>query len=195
MNRDKFCDMNLFLNEFADIAKEEQITKLHELLGTHMLRRLKADVLKSMPSKRELIVRVELSPLQKKFYKAVLTRNFEALNARGTGQVSLLNIVMDLKKVSNHPYLFPMAQAEARRNPNGSYEGSDLIKTSGKLIVLEKMLRKLKEQGHRVLIFSQVRMMKVKVVELLRRWEMGKDGECCIFIKMGFANFMKNQCI
>lgn len=58
-----------FLEEFADISKEDQIKKLHDLLGPHMLRRLKADVFKNMPAKTELIVRVELSPMQK--YDAV----------------------------------------------------------------------------------------------------------------------------
>lgn len=53
------------MEEFADIAKEDQIKKLHDMLGPHMLRRLKADVFKNMPSKTELIVRVELSPMQK----------------------------------------------------------------------------------------------------------------------------------
>lgn len=57
--------LEIFLEEFADIAKEDQIKKLHDMLGPHMLRRLKADVFKHMPSKTELIVRVELSPLQK----------------------------------------------------------------------------------------------------------------------------------
>ena len=54
-----------FLEEFADISKEDQIKKLHDLLGPHLLRRLKADVFKNMPAKTELIVRVELSPMQK----------------------------------------------------------------------------------------------------------------------------------
>lgn len=53
------------MEEFADISKEDQIKKLHDLLGPHMLRRLKADVFKNMPAKTELIVRVELSPMQK----------------------------------------------------------------------------------------------------------------------------------
>uniref|UniRef100_A0A8C9L544 DNA helicase n=1 Tax=Pavo cristatus TaxID=9049 RepID=A0A8C9L544_PAVCR len=107
---ERFHNLEGFLEEFADIAKEDQIKKLHDMLGPHMLRRLKADVFKNMPSKTELIVRVELSPMQKKYYKYILTRNFEALNARGGGnQVSLLNVVMDLKKCCNHPYLFPVA--------------------------------------------------------------------------------------
>jgi hypothetical protein len=47
---------------------------------------------------------------RRKYYKFILTRNFEALNSKGGGnQVSLLNIMMDLKKCCNHPYLFPVA--------------------------------------------------------------------------------------
>ncbi|CAH2272586.1 chromodomain-helicase-DNA-binding 3 isoform X4 [Pelobates cultripes] len=107
---ERFNNLEGFLEEFADISKEDQIKKLHDLLGPHLLRRLKADVFKNMPAKTELIVRVELSPMQKKYYKFILTRNFEALNSRGGGnQVSLLNIMMDLKKCCNHPYLFPVA--------------------------------------------------------------------------------------
>ncbi|KAM8794249.1 chromodomain-helicase-DNA-binding protein 3 [Eudromia elegans] len=157
---ERFNNLEGFLEEFADISKEDQIKKLHDLLGPHMLRRLKADVFKNMPAKTELIVRVELSPMQKKYYKYILTRNFEALNSRGGGnQVSLLNIMMDLKKCCNHPYLFPVAAMESPKLPSGAYEGGALIKASGKLLLLQKMLRKLKEQGHRVLIFSQMTKM------------------------------------
>ncbi|XP_044064783.1 chromodomain-helicase-DNA-binding protein 4 isoform X5 [Siniperca chuatsi] len=157
---ERFNNLEGFLEEFADIAKEDQIKKLHDMLGPHMLRRLKADVFKHMPSKTELIVRVELSPMQKKYYKFILTRNFEALNTRGGGnQVSLLNVVMDLKKCCNHPYLFPAAATEAPKLPNGMYEGNALTKSSGKLMLLQKMMRKLKEGGHRVLVFSQMTKM------------------------------------
>ncbi|XP_046874944.1 chromodomain-helicase-DNA-binding protein 4a isoform X6 [Hypomesus transpacificus] len=157
---ERFSNLEGFLEEFADIAKEDQIKKLHDMLGPHMLRRLKADVFKHMPSKTELIVRVELSPMQKKYYKFILTRNFEALNTRGGGnQVSLLNVVMDLKKCCNHPYLFPVAAMEAPKMPNGMYDGGALTKAAGKLTLLQKMMRKLKDGGHRVLIFSQMTKM------------------------------------
>uniref|UniRef100_A0AAY4AP33 DNA helicase n=1 Tax=Denticeps clupeoides TaxID=299321 RepID=A0AAY4AP33_9TELE len=156
----RFNNLEGFLEEFADISKEDQIKKLHDLLGPHMLRRLKADVFKNMPAKTELIVRVELSPMQKKYYKYILTRNFEALNSKGGGnQVSLLNIMMDLKKCCNHPYLFPVASMEAPKTASGAYEGASLTKASGKLLLLQKMLKKLKEQGHRVLVFSQMTKM------------------------------------
>ena len=80
-----YSDMTGFLSEFASIKKEEQVSKLHTLLGPHLLRRLKADVLQNMPGKKELIVRVELSPLQKsvlhQLHKAVFDRFCAALTS------------------------------------------------------------------------------------------------------------------
>ncbi|CAH8559549.1 unnamed protein product [Dicrocoelium dendriticum] len=160
MTPEKFHDMQGFLDEFADISKEEQVKKLHDMLGQHLLRRLKADVLQNMPSKGEFIVRVELSPMQKRYYKFILTRNFEALSCRSGGShVSLLNIMMDLKKCCNHPYLFPSAAEEAQRLLTGVFEGNTLRKASGKLELMSKMLRNLHETKHRVLIFSQMTKM------------------------------------
>lgn len=109
----KFNDLEQFQGNFTDIAKEEQVRKLHELLGPHMLRRMKADVLKNMPSKSEFIVRTNLAPMQKKFYKACLTHNFESLRAKSGASCSLLNIMVELKKVANHPYLLAAASEEA----------------------------------------------------------------------------------
>jgi chromodomain-helicase-DNA-binding protein 4 len=155
-----FSDMDEFLKEFSDLSKDEQVKQLHDKLGPHLLRRLKADVLKNMPSKSEFIVRIELSTMQKKFYKCILTKNYEALQAKqGGGHQSLLNIVMQLKKCCNHPYLLPAAHEEAPINANRMYEGTALIKSCGKLELLHKMLLKLKETGHRVLIFSQMTKM------------------------------------
>ena len=56
-----------------------QVSTLHEQLKPHLLRRMKRDVLKQLPPKREQIVRVELSPLQKEYYRAILTKNFKDL--------------------------------------------------------------------------------------------------------------------
>lgn len=68
-----------------------------------------------------------------------------------------MNIAMELKKASNHPFLFPGAE-----NPTESREESfkSLIMNSGKMFLLDKLLTRLKQDGHRVLIFSQmVRML------------------------------------
>uniref|UniRef100_A0A6P4FFM2 Chromodomain-helicase-DNA-binding protein Mi-2 homolog n=1 Tax=Drosophila rhopaloa TaxID=1041015 RepID=A0A6P4FFM2_DRORH len=160
LSPDKFKDLQAFQHEFTDISREEQIKRMHEMLEPHMLRRLKADVVKNMPSKAEFIVRVELSAMQKKFYKCILTKNFKALNSKsGGGSCSLLNIMMELRKCCNHPYLFPSGSEEATTSMGGLYEINSLTQAAGKLVLLSKMLKQLKAQNHRVLIFSQMTKM------------------------------------
>lgn len=102
----------LLANDFdlTDADQEVRIKELHEKLGTLMLRRLKKDVVKEMPTKSERILRVELSAMQTQYYRNILTRNFSALSKGGTQQVSLMNVAMELKKASNHPYLFDGAE-------------------------------------------------------------------------------------
>ena len=50
----------------------------------------------------------------RKYYRWILTKNYEKLNKRGSQPVSLINIMMDLKKCCNHPYLFPVAAEVSR---------------------------------------------------------------------------------
>lgn len=57
-----------------------QLTQLHTELRPHLLRRVIKDVEKSLPPKNERILRVAMSPLQKQYYKWILTRNFKELN-------------------------------------------------------------------------------------------------------------------
>lgn len=76
--------------------------------------------------------------------------------------------MMDLKKCANHPYLFPSASDEAAKYPNGMYEAQGLMKASGKTELLAKMLKKCKEDNHRVLIFSQV-LKSALVIHLISR--------------------------
>ena len=63
-------------NEFdlTDADHEEKIKELHKQLEALMLRRLKRDVLTSLPTKSERILRVEMSALQTHFYKNILTK-------------------------------------------------------------------------------------------------------------------------
>lgn len=61
----------------------QQVEKLHSLLRPHLLRRLKRDVLRTLPPKKEQMVRVELSPLQKDYYRAILTKSYPVLTAGG----------------------------------------------------------------------------------------------------------------
>lgn len=156
---EKFALTNEF--DLTDIDHEEKIKELHEQLESLMLRRLKKDVLTSLPTKSERILRVEMSALQTHFYKNILTKNFAGLvkSANGNNNISLLNIAMELKKAANHPYLFDGAEV---RTDNNEETLKGLVMNSGKMVLLDKLLARLRQDGHRVLIFSQmVRMLDI----------------------------------
>eukprot|EP00884_Botryococcus_braunii_P018071 jgi/Botrbrau1/4948/Bobra.0122s0026.1 len=148
----------------SSLLNAEEVTKLHSELRPHLLRRVIRDVEKSLPPKNERILRVEMSPLQKQYYRWILTRNFRELNkgTKGGAQVSLLNIITELKKCCNHPFLFESAEADFRGSEADRNAVDRLVVTSGKMVLLDKLLRRLKDTGHRVLIFSQmVRMLDI----------------------------------
>uniref|UniRef100_S4RGA5 Helicase, lymphoid specific n=1 Tax=Petromyzon marinus TaxID=7757 RepID=S4RGA5_PETMA len=133
---------------------------LHKELEPFLLRRVKKDVERSLPAKVEQILRVEMTPQQKHYYKWILTRNFKALSKGTRGSTSgFLNIMMELKKCCNHCYLIKLPEDE---NVDKHDALQSLVRSSGKLILLDKLLCRLRETGHRVLIFSQmVRMLDI----------------------------------
>jgi SWI/SNF-related matrix-associated actin-dependent regulator of chromatin subfamily A member 5 len=147
--------------EISDIeAKQRIISQLHKLLRPFMLRRLKVDVEKSLPPKSETILFTGMSTMQKNLYKQILLRDIDTINtAAVTGnsqqsRTAILNIVMQLRKCCNHPYLFPN-QEDRSLNPMGEH----LVVNCGKMVLLDKLLGKMKPRGHRVLIFSQMTRM------------------------------------
>jgi SNF2 family DNA or RNA helicase len=109
--------------------------------------------------------------LQKQYYRAILTKNYEVLKRNNKNVTSLLNVVMELKKCANHPYLFDNAEPPTKSKVFNYFPFNFflltkhqpqkeamrlLVNASGKMLLLDLMLAKLKEQGHRVLIFSQM---------------------------------------
>ncbi|KAA8518154.1 hypothetical protein F0562_015628 [Nyssa sinensis] len=152
----KFGSLEEFQEEFKDINQEEQISRLHKMLAPHLLRRVKKDVMTELPPKKELILRVELSSKQKEYYKAILTRNYQILTRRGGAQISLINVVMELRKLCCHPYMLEGVEPYI---VDMIESHKQLLESSGKLQLLDKMMVKLKEQGHRVLIYSQFQHM------------------------------------
>lgn len=157
------------VDEQQDEAKRAQtqakLSELHKAIAPFIIRRTKETVESDLPPKTEKIIRVELSDVQLEYYKAILTRNYAALSDASNGhKQSLLNIMMELKKVSNHPYMFHGAEEKVL---GGSVRREDQIKglitSSGKMMLLDQLLAKLKKDNHRVLIFSQM----VKMLDIL----------------------------
>ena len=76
----QFTSQESFMTQFGDMQNEDQVNKLQAILKPLMLRRMKEDVEKSLKPKTETIVEVELTNIQKKYYRAILERNFAFLN-------------------------------------------------------------------------------------------------------------------
>jgi len=154
-----------------DTIASDIVSKLHKILNPFMLRRLKRDVTKSLPSKTEIVVYVGMTEGQKELYNALVkdsaqvARQLRAMKTQGGGggrSTSLLNTLMQLRKCCNHPYLF-------HDNPETD---EHLVQMSGKLVLMDNILKKLFANGHKVLIFSQFTSM-LDIIEdyfLLRRW-------------------------
>ena len=158
------------------LTDASQVDALNERIRPYLLRRQKGDVEKSLSALEETIIWVELTLKQKKSYRAVLEGNREVLFGAGQAAMpSLVNLQMELRKACNHPWLIKgveeqdtaVAEAEAAASANPSEAPSGfrdlLLKASGKMVLLDKLLPKLRSEGHRVLIFSQM----VKMLDLL----------------------------
>ncbi|XP_054409504.1 chromodomain-helicase-DNA-binding protein 1-like isoform X3 [Pongo abelii] len=143
-----------FIQRYQDIEKEsESASELHKLLQPFLLRRVKAEVATELPKKTEVVIYHGMSALQKKYYKAILMKDLDAFENEMAKKVKLQNILSQLRKCVDHPYLFDGVE------PEPFEVGDHLIEASGKLHLLDKLLAFLYSGGHRVLLFSQMTQM------------------------------------
>lgn len=117
--------------EGADEKKDNVIKKLHTVLRPFMLRRVKKDVAHALPPKKETKLFIGLTDMQMEYYKKILKKEAVELNSLGgSTNVRLLNTLMQLRKVCNHPYLFQGAE------PGPPYsDGPHLWENTGKMQV------------------------------------------------------------
>ncbi|KAL9348562.1 hypothetical protein Peur_059928 [Populus x canadensis] len=162
-----FGTLDQFLSTFreaADASSDHDATKvkrqfktLKSILKSFMLRRTKSRLIECgnlvLPSLTEITVMAPLVSLQKKVYTSILRKELPkllALSSSASNHQSLQNMVIQLRKSCSHPYLFPGIEPEPYE------EGEHLVKASGKLIILDQLLEKLHDSGHRVLLFAQM---------------------------------------
>ncbi|XP_061744943.1 chromodomain-helicase-DNA-binding protein 1-like isoform X2 [Nerophis ophidion] len=147
-------DADHFVRAYSDVqSRPELANELQSVLEPFLLRRVKSEVALDLPKKSELVVYHGMSALQKKYYKALLMKDLEALGSEQSNKTRLLNILIQLRKCVDHPYLFDGVE------PEPFEMGEHLIEASGKLCLLDSMLAYLQEGGHRVLLFSQMTRM------------------------------------
>ncbi|KAF2676981.1 hypothetical protein K458DRAFT_277155, partial [Lentithecium fluviatile CBS 122367] len=89
-----------------DAEAQKIVRKLHEVLRPYLLRRLKADVEKQMPGKYEHVVYCKLSKRQRQLYDGFMGRASTKEILSSGNYMSIINCLMSLRKVCNHPDLF-----------------------------------------------------------------------------------------
>ncbi|XP_056643641.1 chromatin-remodeling complex ATPase chain Iswi isoform X1 [Diorhabda sublineata] len=148
-------DFDAWFNTNQCLGDNTLVERLHAVLKPFLLRRLKSEVEKKLKPKKEIKVYVGLSKMQREWYTKVLMKDIDIVNGAGkVEKMRLQNILMQLRKCTNHPYLFDGAE------PGPPYTTDEhLVYNCGKMVLLDKLLPKLKEQDSRVLIFSQMTRM------------------------------------
>ncbi|KAF6205797.1 hypothetical protein GE061_019971 [Apolygus lucorum] len=154
--------------EKVELNEEETILiirRLHKVLRPFLLRRLKKEVESQLPDKVEYIVKCDMSGLQRVLYKhmqskgVLLTDGSEKGKQGKGGAKALMNTIVQLRKLCNHPFMFHHIEekyCDHIGSSGGVVSGPDLFRTSGKFELLDRILPKLKATGHRVLLFCQM---------------------------------------
>ncbi len=182
----KFPDIDNFLHYFGNMKSKEQVENLQQKISPFMLRRVKEDVAKDIPAKEETVIDVELTSIQKQYYRAIFEHNHAFLNMGATRVTApkLMNIQMELRKVCNHPCLLDGVEHREQDRvfkeylESGKFEGKSpeeqqhimnehlQVQTSGKMVLMDKLLPKLRQEGHKILVFSQM----VKMLDLISEY-------------------------
>lgn len=172
---DVFGDSEAFDQWFSSQEEDQDsvVQKLHRVLRPFLLRRVKADVEKSLLPKKEVNLYVSMTPMQRKWYRQILEKDIDAVNnaaGKKESKTRLLNIVMQLRKCCNHPYLFDGAE------PGPPYTTDEhLVDNSAKMIMLDKLLKRMKAAGSRVLIFSQMS----RVLDIMEDYSVFRGYQYC----------------
>ncbi|RUS85614.1 hypothetical protein EGW08_006626 [Elysia chlorotica] len=153
--------------EKVELNQEETlliIRRLHKVLRPFLLRRLKKEVESQLPDKIEYVIKCDMSALQRLIYthmqaKGVMLTDGSERDKKGkAGAKALMNTIMQLRKICNHPFMFQHIEEAIAHHfgCHGTISGPELYRSSGKFELLDRILPKLKATGHKVLLFCQM---------------------------------------
>ncbi|KXS21689.1 hypothetical protein M427DRAFT_276599 [Gonapodya prolifera JEL478] len=147
-NLDELEASYAFENLSADLVAD-----LHARTRPFILRRTKAEVLQRPPPIVERIVSGIMAPLQRTLSENTFRNDpsfLLKLNAQNGSQVKFgprNNVMMERQKIANHPYLIRGVEQEGSTH-------DPLVAASWKAIALIELLKRLRQEGHRILLFS-----------------------------------------
>lgn len=124
------------------------IQSLHRILRPFILKRTKDELALTLPPKKEIHLFIGLTKLQVELYRKILLKR--PLSGE---KESYKNVLMQLRKCCDHPYLFEGIEPE-----DADPAGEHVIEVSSKLVVVDKLLKKLHGGNHQILIFSQFKI-------------------------------------
>ena len=132
----------------AQEAEKKVLSSIHQIIKPFLLRRVKEEVELSIPPKTEVLVYCPFTEVQARQYAQWRGLLVEAKNMGTTGHYQM-QYMMDLRSAVNHPYILD----------NPGTEDQEMINCCGKLQVLDQMLARLMKDGHKTLVFSQMRRL------------------------------------
>ena len=145
-------------------SSPELMAKCHQIFRLVVLRRLKSEVEMTLPAKLETLINCPLSDMQLFFTQRLLLRSSSIINRMeqlrasngnttgyGDDMRKLRSLAMQLRKASNHPYLFDGAEDPELQGATTD----EIITSSGKMVWFDALLTQLLIKGHRVVVFSQ----------------------------------------
>ena len=104
--KDWFANPMSAMADGTQVVNETIVTRLHSILRPFILRRLKSDVEKSLPEKREHIVKCVLSRRQRRLYEEYISSSSTMRTLSSGNVMGMMNCLVQLRKVCNHPDLF-----------------------------------------------------------------------------------------
>ncbi|CAA3021983.1 ATP-dependent DNA helicase DDM1 isoform X1 [Olea europaea subsp. europaea] len=170
------CNNEALKEELEEKRRAQVVAKLHAILRPFLLRRMKSDVEQMLPRKKEIIIYATLTAYQKNFQDHLINRTLEdhlreTVDAGRGMKGKLSNLMIQLRKNCNHPDLLESAF-------NGSYlypPVEQIVGQCGKFQLLDRLLAKLFERKHKVLIFSQW----TKILDIMEYYFSEKGFEVC----------------
>ena len=174
-------------------------TVLRDTINPYLLRRLKSDVKShiNLPSKNEQVLFCRLTEEQRSLYKSYIESG-EVKNILD-GRFKVFMGLIALRKICNHPDLFDGGPKHFGNSDMANLEPEEEFgywKRSGKLIVVESLLKLWRKQGHKVLLFTQSRKMLTVLQNFLQDFNynyLKMDGTTSIGARQGLINKFNNS--
>ncbi|GLT80004.1 hypothetical protein SLA2020_514670 [Shorea laevis] len=170
------CNSEATKEESEEKRRAQVVAKLHAILRPFLLRRMKADVEQMLPGKKEIILYATLTEHQRNFQDHLVNKTLEDhLREKvdtGRGMKGKLNnLMIQLRKNCNHPDLLESAF-------DGSYfypPVDQIVEQCGKFRLLDRLLARLIDRKHKVLIFSQW----TRILDIIDYYFSEKGFEVC----------------